>query len=454
MNPLDQYTSLYRNHRDTINTHSPQALNNLRECAMSCLEGAVLPQRGDEGYHYTSLSDMFAPDLGINITRINFAGDTAAAFRHDVPSVTAAPIIVTNDFFDPGQPALDRMPQGVTVCPFAMANEKCPGVLDRFYGNVAECCANTAVALNTLLVQDGVLVHVARGTKASRPVQIVHLLSATQPILAVRRVLVVLEADASLDLVLCDHTHPQCAPSTSSTVVEIDLAPGANLNLCDLEESAAQTSRQYMIAANIDAAANLHLAPVTLTCGKTRNDIVTSLNAPDAHCSLHGMAITSDSQIADMSSTVLHHTHHCTSNQLVKYVADGESRAAFEGLIKVFDGAHHTEAAQSNRNIVASPLARIHTQPQLEIYCDDVKCSHGAATGSLDERALFYMQSRGIPRSLARNMLMQAFMADVLDNIAIEPLKQRLRQLVERRLGDGLETSADADALCDKCRAC
>ena len=129
---------------------------------------------------------------------------------------------------------------------------------------------------------------------------------------------------------------------------------------------------------------------------------------------------------------------------MFKCLADGTARTAFDGLIRVGHGAIATEANQTCRGMLVSPTARIHTQPQLEIYCDDVKCSHGAATGQLDERALFYMLSRGIDPPQARSMLMNAFMADVIDSVTLSPLRDRLRHLVERRL------SGD-DAFCEGC---
>lgn len=132
---------------------------------------------------------------------------------------------------------------------------------------------------------------------------------------------------------------------------------------------------------------------------------------------------------------MVHNAPHCHSDQLFKYVADGDARCSFEGLIRVQEGAHHTEAYQSNRNILSGADARMHTRPHLEIYCDDVKCSHGAATGQLDSEALFYMRTRGIPEAEARTMLMQAFMADVIETIALVPLRDRIRHLSEMRLG-------------------
>ncbi len=455
MNPIAQYIELYDTLGATLDAGSPHALNAMRSAAADKVRNSHLPRRGDEGYVYSSPEEMFAPDLGVNINRVPFVGDAQAALRSDVPTISAAPLIVTNDHIAHHQPIFDRLPEGLTVCPMNRADEILPGVLDRYYAQLAKVDDNATVALNTLLAQDGVLVYVAAGAHIARPIQILNLLSATQPVLALRRLLVVMEENSSLSLVSCDHTHPECAASTVSSVVELSLAQGAHLDFCELEESTADCSRCMNLYARLDAQARLDIVAATLCCGHTRNNYTVDLAGEAAEFHLAGLGICSQKHIADSSATVLHNAAHCKSDQIFKYVAEDAARAAFEGLIRVAEGAHHTEAYQSNRNVLASAEARIHTAPQLEIYCDDVKCSHGAATGRLDEQAMFYMRTRGIPESEARAMLMQAFMADVLAAVHIEPLRQGLSHLVERRLSHGLlSTSADGSALCENCRAC
>lgn len=161
-----------------------------------------------------------------------------------------------------------------------------------------------------------------------------------------------------------------------------------------------------------------------------------------------GMVICGDSQHTDNDTLVLHHAPHCRSNQTFKYILGDNATGAFRGLIRVDHGAAFTEAYQTNRNLVTSADAIMHTEPQLEIYCDEVKCGHGATTGQLDERALFYMRSRGIPEREARKMLMQAFMADVIDTITLPSLHERLRLLVERRLTGDRRGCGDCSASC------
>ena len=220
----------------------------------------------------------------------------------------------------------------------------------------------------------------------------------------------------------------------SSQVVEIFLGRNASLDLYDMEESSPLTSRCSQLYARQEEGSRLLVNGTTLACGTTRNDYHISLEGAGASSMLTGMAIASGHQHVDNDSCVNHRTHDCESRQKFKYILDDEATGAFEGGITVFPGAERTSAYQSNKNILASAAAKMHTKPQLLIYCDDVKCSHGATTGQLDQNALFYMRQRGISEKMARTMLMQAFMADVIDTVTIDGLDDRLRHLVEKRL--------------------
>lgn len=443
-NSLKQYTDLFEQYGHDLCEGSPEAMNRLRRPAYALLAdpATLLPRCGQDGYAHTDLNEMFAPDYGVNIGRLGFRADLQSAFRCGVPNVSSLMGVVANDIFGPGEAMAKRLPDGVTVTSLRRAADVVPEVLDRCYGAIAPA-DNAAVALNNMLAQDGVLVHIARNVKLPQPIQLIEVLGGvTSPLLAVRRILVVLDEGAECRLLVCDHSAPaddadgKSLKMASDTVVEIDLGRGAHFEYYDMQESAPATDRYACIAVRQSAESTFRSNITTLRCGQTRNDILVSLNGEGAQCRLSGMATAAGRQVADNSTLVVHNAPHCYSDQLFKYVADGEARCAFEGLIKVQPGAHHTEAYQSNRNVLASKDARMHTRPQLEIYCDDVKANHGAATGQLDEEALFYMRTRGIPVDEARTMLMQAFMVDVIDTITLMPLRERMRQLVSRRFGN------------------
>lgn len=445
MSAIDQYLKLYDDNRETIDAKSAPALNRLRPDALRALDGVSLPRRGDEGYEKTSIEDIMSPDFGVNVNRVAIPVDVAATFRCDVPNMSTLMSFVVNDTFIPSSTLARKLPEGVIVDSLCRAAMEHPEIVSRYYGTLAPL-DNPVVALNTLLVQDGVFVYVPRGVRVEKPLQLVNIFNAPTSMMGVRRMLIVIEDDAELQMLVCDHTQRQDERYHSMQVVEAFVGNRSRLDIYDIEESSALTSRNSLLFARQDAGSNLLVNGMTLVGGITRNDY--SIDIVGEHCetTLAGMAIATGHQHVDNRSDVNHRVPNGRSSQLFKYVLDDEATGAFEGSILVAPGARFTEAYQSNRNILASATARMHTKPQLEIYNDDVKCSHGATTGQLDATALFYMRTRGIPEREARMMLMQAFMVDVIDTVRMEGLRDRLRHLVEKRFRGQHALCADCGA--------
>lgn len=437
-----QYINLFRSHRHEIEAGSSSVMNSRRDQALEMLIEKPLPKRGEEGYEKFSLDGAFAPDYGINILRRPVEASDIDSFTCLIPKVSSLNAVVLNDSFRPSENMRRLLPDGVTIGTIADAPE---AISNRYYGKIAPP-DRPEVALNTLLAQEGVYIHVKAGVKVDKPVQITNLFIGDKPIMAVRRWLIVLEESASLAVLVCDHSRNPSCPYLASQVIEAQCAPGSSLQFYDLEESSAFTTRVNGIYVRQEEGSDVVVNGSTLVGGTTRNDYHIALEGEHCQTSLGGMVIATGEQLTDNSSVILHNRPRCKSTQLFKYAVDDTARGAFEGLIRVADGAVFTEAYQNNRNLLAARGAKMHTQPQLEIYCDEVKCSHGATTGQLDDRALFYMQARGIPEAEARTMLMQAFMMDVVESVRLEGLRDRLRYLVEKRL-------SGRKVLCSECTA-
>lgn len=433
MTSIDQYISLYRDNAASVDAHSAPVLNALRPVALEALDGVKLPTTRSEGYEKTSIEDMLAPDFGVNITRLHIPVDVASTFRCEVPRMSTVMGFVLNDTFIPAEGNAQRLPEGVIFGSLAKVGAERPDLISRLYGSIAPM-SHVGVALNTLLAQDGVVVYVPRGVRVEKPLQLVNIFSSSVPTAAFRRLLVVVEDDASVQLLVCDHTQDCDRAYLSEQVVEMSVGRNASLEIYDMEESSALTSRWSMAYARQHEGSHLLINGTTLSNGITRNEYTIDIDGEHCDTFLGGMAIGSARQHVDNDSTVNHRAPRCHSRQMFKYILDDDARGAFEGGITVHPGAILTEAYQSNRNLLASAGARMHTKPQLLIYCDDVKCSHGATTGQLDQDALFYMRQRGIAEKTARTMLMQAFMSDVIDTVGLEGLRDRLRHLVEMRL--------------------
>lgn len=434
MSSIKQYTDLYRENAALIDRGSAPVLNALRENAFKVLsEAEAFPTKRSEGFEKTSIEELFAPDYGINLARMNLPVDLASTFRCEVPRMSTLNGFVVNDAFVPGADMDRRLPEGVILCSLAKAAREYPELVGRYYGSLAPA-EETTVALNNMLVQDGVFIYVPDGVVVERPIQIVNIFSSPIPLMALRRMLIVAGAGSKLSVLVCDHTNDSTQKYLSSQVIELFAGENSAVDFYDMEESTPLTSRYSRLFARQQKGARLLVDGITLANGVTRNDYVIGLEGEHAEVRLGGMAIGSGHQHIDNNSQVTHTAPACHSDQMFKYILDDEATGAFEGGISVCQGAVKTQAYQSNRNLLASTAARMHTKPQLLIFCDDVKCSHGATTGQLDQEALFYMRQRGIGEKLARTMLMQAFMADVIDMVEMEGLRQRLRHLVEKHL--------------------
>lgn len=447
MGALDQYTGLYREFADHVNAGSADPLNALRSAALSVLDRKALPAKGSENYETIDLDAMLATDYGLNIDRIPLDVNPAATFRCDVPVMSPELLMNVN-----GLPSLSEaakkapLPKGVECGSLRDFARKDPAFIAKYYGTAADI-ENPTTALDTLLAQDGLYLRVHSGVRLEKPLQLVNILSSLVPFMAVRRMLIIIEEDAVAEFVTCDHTQTEDVELMSLCTTEIFVGARASFRFYDLEESTLATSRISTLYLHQEERSEVTIASLTLFNGRTRNEFYCRFRGEHSSLRLYGLGIEDKQREISVYTRVEHNVGHCKTDELFKFTADDESRAAFTGLVYVAPGAVGTEAYQANRNLLGSENAKIHTKPQLEIYNDDVKCSHGAAIGQLDEKQIFYMRSRGLDENMAKLLLRQAFMADVIHAVEIPALRDRLQMLVERRY-------AGQDSACASCRSC
>ena len=444
MSALDQYTDLYRQHHKLVDDNAPAPLNRLRQKAFDVLEHAELPRLGSENYHITDLDAMLAPDFGLNLQRVAMDVNPLRSFHCGVPAMSTAQVFMLNDLCVVPEGSNIPTDNGVYVGSLAQAAAAMPDIVEEYYGRLANL-DNPVVALNTLFCQDGVMIYVPDGVRLDRPIQLVNILQNNLPLMAVRRVLIVLGRGAEAQLLTCDHTQNPDTDFMALQTIEVYVGDDARLDIYDIEESTRRTRRLSTLYMRQGARSNVLIDGITLFNGHTRNEYYCRLAGEEGELRLLGMAIEDDSRRADTQSEIRHEAPRCHADELFKYVVDDNAAGEFAGLIYVAPGSVKTEAYQSNRNLVGSPSARMYSKPQLEIYNDDVKCSHGTATGTLDEMQIFYMRSRGLSLAQARLLLKQAFMADVIDGVRMAGLKERLINLVERRF-------SGQDSSCATCR--
>ena len=446
MNALKQYIDLYDQSRDLIAQQSPAVLNMLRGQARETLATARLPRKGSEDYEATDLEAVFAHDYGVNVNRLPFEADPTETFHCDVPNLSTCLYYTSNDAFHSSATA-ERNIGKVVVEPFSMAAVDYPDLMTAYYGKLARM-EDPTVALNSLLVQDGLFIYVPDGVVAERPIQLVNIFNAALDMMVQRRLLIVVGRNASARLLMCDHSQSPDYRYLNNQVVEIVAMQGSTVDYYDLEESTPKTSRVSSIYVDQHEGSNVLIDGITLTNGFTRNNYHVEVNGEHAETQLLGMTIASGDQHVDSHTFISHNAPRCHSNEMFKYVLDDNAVGAFAGKILVQPGCPRVEAYQGNRNLCSAPTAKMYTKPQLEIYTDDVMCSHGSAVGQLDEEALFYMRTRGIGIAEARRLLMQAFVADVIDGVRLDALKDRLHYLVEKRFAGTLSNCAGCLQAC------
>ena len=304
------------------------------------------------------------------------------------------------------------------------------------------------ITITALENQNGLSIHVNENIAVSKPVQIVSAIQTDQPLQLVQHFKITLEKNASLTLVHCDDSL-QKEYSDIHNYVDITLAENATMNYYKMENKSAGSVLTNKIEVNQKAYSQFYSNVITFNAGKVSNLLKVNMNEPFADSQLNGLYLVDKKQEIRNEVKVLHNAPDCTSRQLYKGIADDEATAVFNGHIVVQKDAQRTAAFQINKNIALTDAAHIQTQPFLEIYADDVKCSHGATVGQLDENALFYLRSRGICKVTARMLLMFAFANEVAQTIKIQALKDRLSQMIQQRLKGELHICSQCALHCE-----
>ena len=445
-----QYIELYEQARQIIMDHASEAMNAVRDQAFEDFRRQGFPSRKVERYKYTDIEELFAPDYGVNLSRLQIPVDPYQAFRCDVPNLSTSLFFVVNDMFYNDSKPKGHLPEGVIID--SMRNH--PEIVAKYYARLANTSEDAVTALNTMLAQDGMLVYVPRNVKVERAIQVINILKATPqnaqrqvPDLMVnRRVLIVLEEGAEIKMLFCDHAADD-RNFLATQVIEAYVGDNASLDLYCLEETHYKNVRlsNVYIDQQRDSRVNHHV--ITLHNGVTRNKLDLTFSGEGAECNCYGCVIADKEQHVDNNTLITHKVPHCTSSELYKYVLDDKSTGAFAGRVLVEPGAQKTSSQMTNQNLTATREARMYTQPMLEIYADDVKCAHGSTVGQLNDAALFYMRQRGISLNEAKMLLQNAFINEVIDKMQLEPLRDRLHHLVEKRFRGELNK-------CEGCKLC
>ena len=336
---------------------------------------------------------------------------------------------------------IPSLPAGVFVGSLATALTEQPDLVTAHLGRQAKIGRHGFSALNSAFFADGAFVHVPRGVVVSEPLHLIFLASGNASA-AYPRNLFVLGENAQATIV---ETYEglgeglgggHSSVSFTSTVTEIVAGPGAVLDHVKVQREEVQAFHVGHFALRQDRASRIDSCSISIGAALARNDFEAVLDGEGADCILNGLYLVEGKQVVDHHMRVEHVKPHCTSHELFKGILDGKGRAVFNGLIYVHKGAQKTDAKQSNRNLLLSRDAIANSNPQLEIFADDVRCTHGSTVGQLDEAALFYLRSRGVPCDAARALLIGAFAGEVIEHLTMPALRDYATQVARRWHGE------------------
>ena len=446
MSSEKQYIELYTQARDMLNAHSSSVMNAVRDTAFEDFKRQGFPSRKVERYKYTSMDKLFAPNYGVNVNRVEFPVNPYSVFSCDVPNLSTSLYFVVNDsFYKKALPKVG-LPEGVEVMSLKDAADERPELVGKYYGQIAKTSEDAVTALNTMLAEDGLFIHVGRNVKVDRAIQVVNILRSDVDLMVNRRVLIVMDEGAEAKLLFCDDSADD-RNFLGTQVIEAYVGENASLDLYCLEETHDKNTRVSNVYIEQQANSRVNHNVITLRNGITRNRLDLVFKGEGAECWCNGCVIADKSQHVDNNTLIDHQVGHCDSHELYKYVVDDDAIGAFAGRVLVRHDSQKTTSDERNQNLVMTKRARMYTQPMLEIYADDVKCSHGSTVGQLNDAAMFYMQQRGIDEHEAKLLLEFAFIGEVIDQIKLEPLRDRLHQLVEKRFRGEL-------GKCSNCKIC
>lgn len=406
-------------------------LDKLRANAAKQFINSGLPTVRDEEWRYTDIRKLKRQQFSVQ-----FSSPDVREALNDLPNYDVTRIVLVNGLFSPVISS-DAIPEGVSIQSLAikLADNSLQGLL----GSTLPSDKHAFIDLNTAYCFDGVVIEIADKIILEKPIEIVHVTTGTDhATVSHARNLIVAGKLSESHIIERSISAGADNAYLNNTVTEIIAHDGAKLEHYKVQEDAEHAFHIGGLFINQSRDATVVNHNIALGGGLVRNDIYLNLLGTGAHGGMNGLVLGKDSQHVHNHTEVAHRVPHCTSDEFYKTVLDDKSRSIFRGRIIVAQDAQQTDAEQQNDNLLLSSDAEADTKPQLEIYADDVVCSHGATIGQLDQKSLFYFQSRGIKKEDARRLLTFAFVNEVVDRISFEPLREELTQ---RFLGELLPDS-------------
>lgn len=432
---LDSYLARFEAHRKESAGRGPAWLLPLRKAAISRFAELGFPTRRDEEWRFTNVTPItqtpFTP-AGRTETLPPSANLESVAFE----SAPFHRLVFVNGFYAPSLSSPD-LPQGVKAGSLAAALEADSELIERHLGRYASFENAPFVALNTAFFEDGGFVHIPQGVIVEQPIHLLYLsVGEKERTVSHPRTLIVAEENSQATIVESYAGFGDEGTFTNA-VTEIVVGENAVVDHYKLQREGTAAFHVATQQVQLSRTSNFCSHSITLGGAIVRNDINAVLGGEGGECTLNGLYLASSKQLVDNHTAIDHAMPHCDSHELYKGILDGQARGVFNGKIFVREDAQKTDAKQTNQTLLLSEKAQINTKPQLEIFADDVKCTHGATVGQLQPESLFYLRSRGIGIEDARSLLIYAFASDIIGRIKVAPIREQLNGLLLAQLPGG-----------------
>lgn len=444
----EQLVALFEQNKAILNQGSSNLLNRMREVSIKRFSKTGIPDFKHEDYKYTDLRPAFEKQYRQELVRDNGIINLNEVFRCNVPELDSHLVFLQNGWFYNGNNPEANLPDGVVLGSLEQIANTRPELLENYLNRQAALTEDPFTALNTAFAKDGFFLYIPKGVAIEKPIQIINLLNSEDDLLVTQRNLIVADNASQVKILVCDHTLTSSS-FLYNTVTEVFVGQDASVDFYAIQNQHNHSATISSLFFRQEKNSNLVTGTVSLHSGMIRNNLKVTFSGDHSEASINGISFTDKKQHVDNFVLVEHSSPNCVSNQVYKNVLNDESTGAFAGRIHVARNAQQTNAFQRNNNILLTDKAKMHTKPQLIIDADDVKCSHGATVGQIDEDALFFLRARGIGESDARLMLMNAFATEVVRKITIPALRDNIEQLIEKRLKGDISRCHECNYQCD-----
>ena len=410
---------------------APAPFPELRAQARETFDTLGLPSTRDEAWKYTDLRAALKADYQLaepaTISEADLEGTA-------IDGLDAARVVLVNGHLDRDLSDLSGLPGSVTVGSLRTAAREGGAVMADYFGMVADTSQSAFAALNAAFDLDGLFLHVPRSVAVERPIHVVHVVTGDRPTFVQTRHLVALEENAQATVLETYHERGGEAETFRNDLTEIVAGPNANLQHVRVQDEGGASTGVSLVHVQQERGSDVSTLAFTFSAGTVRNDTTMVPGGEGCQSTLGGLYICTEAQHVDTHTLVDHVAPGCQSNELFKGIIYDEGTGVFNGKVYVHREGQQTNAYQQSQGVVLSPKARHYSKPELEIYADDVKCSHGSTTGAIEAEHVFYLRSRGVSEADARAMLLYAFAHDVVEMVRSEPLRDHLDARIAERL--------------------